>query len=261
MLSQGAGGERDEGTSEGLAAAPAAADGADVASGLTPGAANVTTAALCVLHGHSGGVVSLARCDRLADEPPWLETQFRPRATPGSPQPTSPPVGSPYGSPYGSPRFGSNSWRDAGCVLASGGYDGSVRLWDMAPLLRSVRERDIRRDSVSAATVAEPPLRVPEACGVLAGHGAWVTEVVFLGMRLASASYDCTVRVWRAADEHIGGERRGHGGGSGGGGDASPSTPPPPLILRHDHPVAALCGLGCGTLLAAGGYDHVVHIW
>jgi len=34
-----------------------------------------------------------------------------------------------------------------------------------------------------------------------------------------------------------------------------------PLVLRHDHPVAAICSVANGALLAAGGYDHAVHLW
>ena len=41
-----------------------------------------------------------------------------------------------------------------------------------------------------------------------------------------------------------------------------PSTSRPQVqVLRHALPVAALCSVARGCLLAAGGYDHCVHIW
>ena len=52
------------------------------------------------------------------------------------------------------------------------------------------------------------------------------------------------------------GSSRGYEEGTGGNGWTAR-----PKVLRHAHPVAALCSVAQGCLLAAGGYDHCVHIW
>lgn len=103
-------------------------------------------------------------------------------------------------------------------------------------------------------------LVAPVRLGTLEGHEAWVTALAFTGCRLASASYDCTVRVWTSpeaeATQEAGSRQREEGSGPGGSRWASR-----PKVLRHAHPVAALCSVAQGCLLAAGGYDHCVHIW
>ncbi len=68
----------------------------------------------------------------------------------------------------------SAAWSPDGTRLASGGYDYTVRVWDMT----------------TGAVLA-----------VLDGHTSAVESVAWSpdGLRLASASSDCTVRVWDAA--------------------------------------------------------------
>jgi len=65
-----------------------------------------------------------------------------------------------------------------GKVLASGHYDGTVRLWGMA---------DPRR---------------PTALATLTGHSGPVTSVAFSpdGKTLASVSYDHTAKLWDVSD-------------------------------------------------------------
>ena len=131
---------------------------------------------------------------------------------------------------------------ERGCVLASGGYDGAVRLWDLAPLLGSLHDAEEGRGGRPA-----PPVKL----GALSGHTQWVTAVAHLGGRLASASYDCTVRVWSAPS--------GRSAMDGSHEAAQWSTSP--LVLRHAHPVAALCGVAKNSVVAAGCYDFCVHLW
>ena len=72
-----------------------------------------------------------------------------------------------------------------GKVLASGGFDGVVRLWD-------VPSRKLR--------------------GTLKGHAGYVQSVAFTpdGKTLASASGDTTVRFWDVASEKLRATLKGH---------------------------------------------------
>ena len=104
--------------------------------------------------------------------------------------------------------------------------------------------------------MARRGLARPVRLGALDGHEAWVTALTFTGCRLASASYDCTVRVWESPDAKVPAD-----GGVQGAEQAEGAWASRPKVLRHAHPVAALCSLARGGLLAAGGYDHCVHLW
>ena len=210
---------------------------------------------LFVLRGHTRGVVCLERCDRYPGESRWLEKWGNADEEDIS-------------KPEGGAGDDADGWRgdEGGCLLASGSYDGAVRLWDVSDLLRSVRSRD----AGSTTTQLVPPV----ACGVLQGHGAWVTDIAHLGARLASASYDCTVRVWREEmnPKAANGlkyyltevdKRDVHdlSGRSAAQHAELLRMESAPLVLKHDHPIAAITPVGGGSLLAAGGYDHNVHIW
>ena len=63
----------------------------------------------------------------------------------------------------------------------------------------------LNHNGIATIKALDPPL----ACGILRGHSAWVTDLAHLGVHLASASYDMTVRVWRCDDDD------GEGGGDG----------------------------------------------
>ena len=64
-----------------------------------------------------------------------------------------------------------------GRTLASGGNDGTVRLWNLV---------------------------INEQVAVLEGHGSTIWDVAFSpdGNTLASSSFDSTIKLWRAATEH-----------------------------------------------------------
>ncbi|MFH1719735.1 MAG: hypothetical protein ABIF19_20475 [Planctomycetota bacterium] len=61
--------------------------------------------------------------------------------------------------------------------MASGGNDGTVRLWNMV---------------------------LHEQVVVLEGHGSAIWDIAFSpdGHTLASANYDGTIKLWRAATEY-----------------------------------------------------------
>jgi WD40 repeat protein len=103
-----------------------------------------------------------------------------------------------------------------GEVLASGGHDGVVRLWDfttgrargelrghaggITDLAAGPRGRLLASAS-SDSTVRVWDAAHGEAVATLAGHGATVRTVAILpgGSLLASGSDDRTVRLWRLA--------------------------------------------------------------
>ena len=144
-------------------------------------------------------------------------------------------------------------------ILASGSYDTSIKLWDLGPLLRQLdpaldggeRFRGTSSGSSSRDRSTRPSqvpseLPLPECFATLQGHAAWVSALTPLGDRLASGSYDGTVRLWRLALPHAP--------------RAAQQAMHAPTILRQGQPVTSLCVVG-GGLLAAAGYDHCVQIW
>ncbi|AHH96649.1 BTAD domain-containing putative transcriptional regulator [Kutzneria albida] len=152
-----------------------------------------------------------------------------------------------------------------GKVLASGHYDGKVRLWDMTDPLR------------------------PAALATLDGHTNAVTSVVFSpdGKTLASASYDHNVRLWDIADpaharqlatipassgqlESVAFSPDGRMVASAGDDhqirlwDVSDPTAVRPLgqpLTQHGDVVSSVVFSGNGAALASGSYDGSARIW
>lgn len=74
-------------------------------------------------------------------------------------------------------------------IIASGGEDHTVRLWDLA---------DMPPDTQMAADSREKPLGMNLQHYTLKGHEAGITAIKFTGdgKLLASVSKDCDVRIW-----------------------------------------------------------------
>lgn len=207
--------------------------------------------ALCVLAGHAHGVVALAVCDEYVDAGTDAGTDAADapglRAAAAHPRPFQPRPAAAGQRPR---------------LLASGSYDTTIKLWDLGPLLAATHGEDVvdraREHGASAASAAgrerlprrsshtAEALPVPSCVATLEGHAAWVSALTPFGTRLASGSYDGTVRLWRLAMP--GADR------------ASQRAMHAPTILRQGQPVTSLCVVG-GSLLAAAGYDHCVQIW
>ena len=150
-----------------------------------------------------------------------------------------------------------------GKLVASGGSDQTIRLWDVADG-RMVRMLELRGFMNSANSVAFSPdgeriavggndgqiwiWRVADGSSttVLRGHTAAITSVAFSpdGARLASASNDMTVRLWRSHDGQ-----------------------PLRSFYGHTQVVHAIAWNSDGSLIASAGgsgaipLDRAVRIW
>ncbi|MFE9608185.1 hypothetical protein [Streptomyces sp. NPDC006012] len=113
------------------------------------------------------------------------------------------------------------SFRPDGKVLATAGYDRTVRLWDVSDRTRP------------------RPLGKP-----LTGHSSWVSSAVFSpdGRTLASAADDGTVRLWNVAAP------------------SRPQSLGKPLA-GHSGTIYLVAFSPDGRTLAAATDDHVVRLW
>jgi WD40 repeat protein/serine/threonine protein kinase len=140
-----------------------------------------------------------------------------------------------------------------GSWLASGGWDRTVKIWDVAT--GEERGRLAVPDPVFCLAVSpdgrrlltghNPAVRLWDvatgaAAGTLAGHGSTVTALVFSpdGTRLASASWDRTLKVWDAATGRELATLRG-----------------------HTNAVLGAAWSPDGTRLASAADDHTVKVW
>jgi WD40 repeat protein/energy-coupling factor transporter ATP-binding protein EcfA2 len=145
-----------------------------------------------------------------------------------------------------------------GSVLASAGWDGTVRLWNVrtgSALRRPLRAGNVRLTSVafspngallaSASTGGVVQLWGAHSGlrrgGPISGSKDGINAIAFspAGDRLATAGVDATVRVWDVAS----GRRRGR------------------PLTGHEGPVQDIEYSPDGTLLATAGVDRTVRLW
>ena len=147
-----------------------------------------------------------------------------------------------------------------GGLLASGGLDGTARLWD-AKLGTPLEDLPHPASIVSLAWSRDGRLlasgdvagtirlweRQPNgsACGAekLSGHTSWVRGLAFApdGSVLASSSYDGSVKLWEVGEEGSLRVRR--------------------TLVGHTERVQALAWSPNGGTLASGGGDHTIRLW
>jgi len=183
-----------------------------------------------------------------------------------------------------------------GSLLASGSYDGTIRLRrlpDGEPMA-TLRGHE---DGVTSLTVTPDGSllasgshdntirlwRLPdgECVATLRGHESWVYSLAVTpdGSLLASGSGDSTIRLWRLPDGECVATLRGHKSGVGSlavtpDGSLLASESGRTIRLRrlpdgecvatlrgHEYLVGSLAVAADGSLLASGSYDSTIRLW
>ena len=142
-----------------------------------------------------------------------------------------------------------------GRTLFTAGYDGKVRLWDVASRrlagtlegpIKTLWSIDVSPDGSMVAAAGEDAAiyvwspRVPAAPRKLLGHQRNIWEVRFSpdGKRLASGSFDETVRLWDSASGKL-----------------------LKTLTGHDQAVVGLAFSPDGKLLTSSGDDSTIRFW
>jgi WD40 repeat protein len=140
-------------------------------------------------------------------------------------------------------------------TLFSGGYDGKVRVWDLATRkpsgvlagpTRTLWSIDVSPDGSKVAAAGEDAtvyvwtLSAPNAPQALRGHERNIWEVRFSpdGKLIASGSFDRTARLWDAA-----------------------SGKPLRTLTGHDQAIVGLAFRPDGKVLATSGDDSTIRFW
>jgi WD40 repeat protein len=139
-----------------------------------------------------------------------------------------------------------------GKLLATGGDDGTARLWDTSgkqlALLKGhtglVRSVVFSPDGKLLATSGEDrTARLWDTSGkqlaLLKGHTSWITSVVFSpdGERVATGGLDGTARLWDTSGKQLA------------------------LLKGHQRSVMSVVFSPDGKLLATGGFDGTARLW